>query len=285
MEFEVPDVEYDEYSNRQLLVVPLALLAFALLVLVGWWAMTGAPVDPGIDFTGGSELRVETDMSQSEIRDAFDGEVASIQGVQAAANTYVLTFQSNDAQGLSEQAEAAGMSVTQSASTAASLAQDAQTIAIFGVVIAFVGMSLLVFALFRTFVPSIAVILSALSDILVPLAVMNLVGIQLSLGTVAALLMLIGYSVDSDILLNNHVLRRSGSFYESVYNARETGVTMTLTSIAAMTVMTVLATFFGISIMADIGFVLVVGLSADLVNTYLLNVTLLRWYKFEGVAR
>jgi preprotein translocase subunit SecF len=60
---------------------------------------------------------------------------------------------------------------------------------------------------------------------------------------------------------------------------------MTLTSIAAMTVMAVMANFYNIELMAQIGFVLVVGLTADLMNTYLLNLSLLRWYKFEGVAR
>jgi preprotein translocase subunit SecF len=49
--------------------------------------------------------------------------------------------------------------------------------------------------------------------------------------------------------------------------------------------MTVVATLFGISLLAAIGIVLVFGLTADLMNTYLLNLSLLRWYKFEGVAR
>jgi preprotein translocase subunit SecF len=119
----------------------------------------------------------------------------------------------------------------------------------------------------------------------VPVALMNIFGIKLSLGTVAALLMLIGYSVDSDILLNNHVLRRSGSFWESVERAMNTGVTMTVTSIAAMAVMTVVSWVFGIQLMTDIGIVLVMGLTTDLMNTYMMNVSLLRWYKFEGVAR
>jgi preprotein translocase subunit SecF len=139
--------------------------------------------------------------------------------------------------------------------------------------------------MFRVFVPSIAVVISAFSDIVIPLALMNVLGIELSLGTVAALLMLIGYSVDSDILLNNHILRRSGDFYESTYRAMRTGVTMTLTSITAMIVMTITATLFGIQLLAAIGTVLVFGLAADLMNTYLLNLSLLRWYKFEGVAR
>ncbi|PSQ33204.1 preprotein translocase subunit SecF, partial [Halobacteriales archaeon SW_10_68_16] len=147
------------------------------------------------------------------------------------------------------------------------------------------GMSVLVFLLFRTFVPSIAVVLSAFSDIMIPVALMNVIGIKLSLGTVAALLMLIGYSVDSDILLNNHVLRRRGGFYESTYRAMRPGVTMTLTSLSAMIVMTIVATLFGIPLLPDIGLVLVFGLATDLMNTYMMNVSLLRYYKYEGVAK
>ena len=116
-------------------------------------------------------------------------------------------------------------------------------------------------------------------------ALMNVFGIDLTLGAVAALLMLIGYSVDSDILLNNHILRRRGGFYESTYRAMRTGVTMTLTSLAAMIVMTIVATMLGIPLLPDIALILVFGLSADLMNTYLMNVSLLRWYKYEGVAR
>jgi preprotein translocase subunit SecF len=31
--------------------------------------------------------------------------------------------------------------------------------------------------------------------------------------------------------------------------------------------------------------VLVFGLAVDLMNTYMLNMSLLRWYKYEGIAR
>jgi preprotein translocase subunit SecF len=91
--------------------------------------------------------------------------------------------------------------------------------------------------------------------------------------------------VDSDLLLNNHILRRSGGFYESTYRAMRTGVTMTLTSIAAMTVMSITAFLFGIPLLPAVGAVLVFGLTADLMNTYMLNVTLLRYYKYEGVTK
>ena len=292
--FEVPEVDYTRYTNRQLAAVPLAILAVALVVIGGWYLATGAPVDPGIDFTGGTELRVVVDappdQAREQIRSTFSPDPATIRtvGVGGGSQTeYVLTFQTDQAtsEELAAQARDAGFEVLSSYEVSASFGQQTQLLALGGVVVAFIGMSLVVFALFRTFVPSIAVVISAFSDIVIPVALMNLLGIELSLGTVAALLMLIGYSVDSDILLNNHVLRRSGDFYESVHRAMRTGVTMTLTSLSAMIVMTIVASLFGIQLLTAIGIVLVFGLATDLMNTYMLNLSLLRWYKYEGVSR
>jgi preprotein translocase subunit SecF len=289
--FDLPEVDYTRYSNRQLAAVPLAVLLLALVVIGATFALTGAPVDPGLDFTGGTELRIAVDASsgaaaEEQIRAAFAAQPESIQSVPAD-DTYIVTFQQSAASTsrLNEQAEQAGFAIQSIDSVSPSFGAGNQTLALGGVVVAFVGMSVLVFLLFRSFVPSIAVVVSAFSDIVIPVALMNLLGIELSLGTVAALLMIIGYSVDSDILLNNHILRRSGDFYESTYRAMRTGVTMTLTSLAAMIVMTITATLFGIELLASIGVVLVFGLAADLMNTYMLNLSLLRWYMFEGVAR
>jgi preprotein translocase subunit SecF len=292
VEFTVPEVDYTRYTNRQLAAIPLAVLAVALLIIAGWFVMTGSPVNQGIAFTGGTEVQVAIDGPQGEaeqqIRSAFSAEPESIRSVPAQS-VYVVTFQSETgsvgATELEQQAEAAGLDVRSISTVSASFGGDTQTLALGGLAVAFLGMSVLVFAMFRVFVPSIAVVISAFSDIMIPLALMNVLGIELSLGTVAALLMLIGYSVDSDILLNNHILRRSGDFYESTYRAMRTGVTMTLTSIVAMVVMTVTATLFGIQLLAAIGTVLVFGLATDLMNTYMLNLSLLRWYKFEGVNR
>ena len=93
--FDVRDVEYPEYSNRQLAAIPLAVLALALLVLVGWYAMTGAPVTPGIAFTGGTEIQVSTVGSDVAIDDAFALEPESTRQVRGEAS-YVVTFQSTD---------------------------------------------------------------------------------------------------------------------------------------------------------------------------------------------
>ena len=285
MDAPVPEVDYTEYTNWELVAIPLALLGIAIAVLVVATAMTGTPVGLGIEFTGGTEMQVVTDDSQAEIEATFDEEVNTITPIAGQSNAYQLTFQADDADPILEQAEASGYEVESIGERSASFADDSQRQALFALLIAFGGMAALVALMFRTFVPSIAVIASAFSDLVIPLALMRLFEIELTLGTVAALLMLIGYSVDSDLLLNNHVLRRRGDFYTSTFRAMRTGVTMTVTSIAAMIVMTVVASLLGIPLLPDVGLILVFGLLADLMNTYLLNVSLLRYYKYEGVAK
>ncbi|MFC5972255.1 protein translocase subunit SecF [Halomarina salina] len=285
--FEVSTIDYTRYSNRQLVAVPVLVLLLALLVLVV------VPPTPGIAFTGGTELQIQTGASQAEITEAFESRVPyEVESIQQAGsgNSYLVTFQAtenSEVQEITAAAEEAGFDVQSSSSRSASFSSESQEQALVGIGVAFLGMSLIVFALFRTFVPSIAVVASAFSDIVIPLALMSLFGIKLTLGTVAALLMLIGYSVDSDLLLNNHILRRPGGFYESTYRAMRTGVTMTVTSIAAMSVMTIVSSrfVFGIPLLPEVGVVLVFGLTADLMNTYLLNVSLLRYYKYEGIAK
>jgi preprotein translocase subunit SecF len=304
--FEVPEVDYDRYSNKQLAVVPLAVLAVAILIIAGSYAATGTPVALGTDFSGGTEFRVAVDAqggdAETIIQNAFPAEPSEIREIPSQ-DVYEVTFGPDvDATAMENALGCAGDGSTECSSdsqsqaaqkvsyrgsydVSASFGAALQQQAFIGVGIAFLGMALLVFGMFRTFVPSIAVVVSAFSDIVIPIALMNLFGIKLSLGTVAALLMLIGYSVDSDILLNNHILRRSGDFYESTYRAMRTGVTMTLTSLAAMIVLAIVATIFGISLLSSIGIILVFGLATDLMNTYMLNLSLLRWHKYEGVSR
>jgi preprotein translocase subunit SecF len=115
---------------------------------------------------------------------------------------------------------------------------------------------------------------------------MKITGVELSLGTLAALLMLIGYSVDSDILLTNRVLKRRGTVEEKVSRAIQTGVTMTSTALVALVIMYLVSTylyliipsFTQIPLLSRISIVLIAGLFADIMNTWLLNTGILRWY-------
>lgn len=147
------------------------------------------------------------------------------------------------------------------------------------VLFAFLFMAGVVFWRFKTVVPSLAVILSAFSDIITTLAIMIVLNIQLSLGSFVALLLLIGYSVDTDILLTTRLLvKRQKNIQERIKGAMKTGLTMAGTTISAMAMLLLVATS---PLLKEIAVVILIGLIIDLINTWIQNLGIL-WWHLEG---
>ncbi|WP_459201362.1 protein translocase subunit SecF [Methanococcus sp. CF] len=149
---------------------------------------------------------------------------------------------------------------------------------------AFLFMAIVVYAIFRTPVPSGAVILAAASDMAIAIGGMSLFNIPISTATIAALLMLVGYSVDTDIMLTTRVLkRRTGTLDERISGAMKTGITMSLTTIFAMAVLYLVVTFVvpAADVLANIAAVLLIGLIGDLMLTWITNAGILRYYVTE----
>ena len=148
----------------------------------------------------------------------------------------------------------------------------------FAIFLAFIFMSLVVFFIFRTFVPSVAVILSAFADIVMTIAIVDILGMQLSVAGVIAFLMLIGYSVDTDILLTTRLIKqKEGDIDERLWGAFKTGIMMTLTSIAAVGVALIIIYNFS-ETLRQIFSILLIGLCFDLINTWITNAGILKLY-------
>ena len=143
-------------------------------------------------------------------------------------------------------------------------------------VVAFIFMGLVVFIYFRTFVPSMAVVIAAFSDMIFSLAVVNIMGMRVGTAGIAAFLMVIGYSVDTDILLTVRVLKRKeGTVMDRIISSIKTGMTETMTAMVAVLV----AMFVTQSeVIRQIMIILFIGLIADIFNTWIQNVGLLRMY-------
>lgn len=126
-------------------------------------------------------------------------------------------------------------------------------------------------------IPSFAVILAGASTIILTLAVFNLLDMRLTTGGIAAFLMLIGYSVDTDILLTTRVIKNQDKkdFEENVISSIKTGLTMTICAIAA----TLTAYFFTQSdMLKQIMIILFIGLCFDILNTWVQNVAVIKLY-------
>lgn len=138
---------------------------------------------------------------------------------------------------------------------------------------------IVIFIFFREVVPSLAVIGAAAFDIATALALMAIFQVPLSLSTISALLMLVGYSVDTDIMLTTRLLKRKESSARSrTKEAMKTGLTMTLTTLAALIAMLTLSYFTQMIVIFEIALVLLFGLIGDLISTWLMNAPVLLWY-------
>jgi len=126
-------------------------------------------------------------------------------------------------------------------------------------------------------VPAFAVMLSAFADIVMTLAVVDLVGMKLSTAGIVAFLMLIGYSVDTDILLTTRLLKKHEGVNAALFGAFKTGTTMTLTSIIAITAALIVVFPFA-SVLNQIFTILLIGLGFDLFNTWVTNASIIKWY-------
>ncbi len=154
------------------------------------------------------------------------------------------------------------------------------------ILIGYILMAMVIFIAFRDFVPSIAVMLAATTDVIIAMGGMSIFGISLEPASLVALLMLIGYSVDTDILLTARVLKKkSGEINEKIDDAMKTGLTMTMTALMVMVVILVISTTMTqINTLSSIASVLFIGLSADIMGTWFMNAGILKWY-LEGKGR
>ncbi len=155
--------------------------------------------------------------------------------------------------------------------------ENAIRVALFAAILS----TVFVFIFFRSIVPSAAVIIGALSDVLIALGAMGLFGIPLTLASFAALLMILGFSLDTDILLTMRMMKRAGHAREKAFDAMKTGMTMSITAIFAFGILYLVSLYTHISIYSEISAVALAGLVGDLFATWGINAVLLLYHS-EG---
>lgn len=146
-------------------------------------------------------------------------------------------------------------------------------------IIAFFLITIIVFILFREPIPILAVIQAALYDVLIALAGMAVFRIPLTLPTIAALLMILGHSVDTDILTANRVLtRKEGNPAERTMGAMITGMTITGTLLIVLLVLVIFSYLNQMTTIFQIASVLLFGLLGDLPSTWFTNAVMIKWW-------
>ena len=273
---------------KLMLVIPLIILLLSISYLGFFYSKHKDFLLKDVSLSGGTTItlngNIDSEKLESALKPKFsDLSIRKLTNIQTGEAIAVVIETSAKPEEIQPEIEKIlGFPLTEENSSVEfagpTLSQSFYKQLIFALVISFILMSIVIFVLFRTFIPSLAVIFAAFADIVMPLALIDYLGIKLSAAGIAAFLMLIGYSVDTDILLTTRALKKKeGALNERIFGAFKTGSFMTITALVA-----VLPAFFIISGLPDsfrqIFLILALGLFADLINTWLTNVGIIKLY-------
>ena len=282
-------------NYKKLLIIPAILFVFAISVLAIQYAATGEIMDKDVTLKGGisatiysneeinfEELELalinqflDSDVSVRELSSFTDKEkVGVIIEITDITNEELQPF-------LEEQFSFDLNSETYSVQEMGSaLSESFYKEMMIAIAFAFLLMAIVVFIVFRKVIPSLAVVFSALFDLSVTLAIVSVAGMKISTAGIAAFLMVIGYSIDTDILLTTRMLRRkAGTLYDRTYGAFKTGLTMTITTISALGVALLITNS---PVLRQMFSIILIALLIDLIATWCMNAPVLTWYVKNG---
>ena len=277
-------------NYKKLLFIPFVILLLALISIGIFYAQTGDFINKGISLKGGVSITVpgalqEASQLEMTLQDSFSGTEINVRALREAGRQKGILVEADvtDNKVVQDQIIQELVSLTSIPrssyaveSVGSSLGATFFRQTVIAMLIAFLFMGVVVFAYFRNFVPSLAVILAAFSDIVITLAVVNLMGVRVSTAGIAAFLMLIGYSVDTDILLTTRVLKsKEGSIFDRVVSALRTGLTMSATTLIAVSIAYIFAQSV---VLKQIMLIIIIGLIVDIIMTWFQNAGLLRLY-------
>ena len=267
-------------ENHKILIAIPIILALLSLVLIGFNGL-----EQGVDLKGGSqaELQLLNSVTPSELEQTLDTKLNTnnIKVTNNGNNKVTVELENNINSSTFTSALDGKAKVISYNEIGPVLSEEAMGQIYIAMIFAFLFMAITVFIVFREPVPSVAIILAALCDILIALGGMSIFHIPLSIASVGALLMLIGYSVDTDILLTTRLLkRREGTVEQRARNAMHTGLTMSFAAIAAMGVLFIVTKLImpEATTLSNISAVLVIGLVGDILSTWLMNLGILKTY-------
>lgn len=286
--FKKKFIEFHDKNYKLLLLIPLALLIFGFIYMGAFYSQNHDFIHKDVSLTGGTSVTINKAIDVNTLSQEISGKLEGV-NVKAISDIFTnkqiavtIDTKSGEQETRTILEDYLGYELTEENSsfefTGSTLSQGFYKQLLISILIAFVLMALVVFIQFKSFIPSIAVIFSAFADIFMTLIVVNLLGIQISSAGIVAFLMLIGYSVDTDILLTTKAIKRDiGSLNKRLFESFKTGITMTLTSLIAVLVALIVVGSFS-SILSQIFTIMIIGLSFDIFNTWLTNVSIIKWY-------
>ncbi len=281
--------EFYKKNYKKFLIIPLLFLIFAGFSIYYTIQDDGTPINRDISLKGGlsAVITIDTPKSAQEITNALQSNFPdysysvseTFQAGQRSGFIIDTDLAEDDFKPFMENLLGTNLEFGENYGSnfiSPTLSNTFFTQAILILLISFVLISLVIFIYFREIIPSLALIISIAFDLVVTVGVLNFMGVTISIAGIGALLMIIGYSIDTDVLLANRLLKEFGfDYFEKAYGAFKTGMIMTGTTLVAGFAALILTNSV---IIKEIVTIMIVGLLVDAISTWIQNTSILLWW-------
>ncbi len=259
------------------LLIPIAMLLISVAILLNNLISTGYILQRDVELSGGKMITIEVEgsVNLAKIQEQLPEAVVHLtQGVTSSLRIQIPFDADENAvvEKLSNIVTLKGAPTVRSVGPVLGDLFWKQTQ--IALVTAFLFMSIFVFILFRNIAASSIVLLASITDITTAMAVLSIFNIKLSLAVLGALLMIIGYSVDTNILLTSTLLKsKKEEIPDKLKTSMKTGLTMVFTTMAALLSLLFISGSF---VLEQIAITLLIGTLTDIPTTWIGNAGFLR---------
>ncbi|MBN1754593.1 protein translocase subunit SecF [bacterium] len=236
-----------------------------------------------IDFTGGRfiEFKASEPIAILDIRNALKDlglAESEVQSVQGSNIFYIRTLNEMSGEGdltklilenFREKFPQISFTLLRDETVGPKIGEELRSKALWAVLIAMVG--ILIYVTFRfKFRFAVAAIIALIHDVLITVGIFSMMGKEISLSIVAALLTIVGYSINDTIVISDRIRENTRILYREKFDALvniSLNQSFSRTIITSLVVLIVLLAifFFGGPVIRDFSLTLIIG---SIVGTY-----------------
>lgn len=289
--FSTPNIDFVGKRKVWITFSLTLLVASILLGLVRGY-------NKNIDFTGGTEIqyRFTQPMNEGELRGALEGagikaEVTTLRSADAAHPDWMLKIQGGSQDGMKEKVMStirgafpqSGDSVLSAHTIGARVGKELKTGAIWSTI--WVSILLIIYVSIRfEFIYAVGAIIATLHDVFVVLLFFSIFGWEFSLSVLAAILTLVGYSINDTIVvydrIREQVKKQKGVPFARVVNdAINQTLSRTILTGTTTVVSVIILIFFGGPSLTTMAVALLIGiLTGTYSSVFIAAPILIEWH-------
>jgi len=267
---------------KKLFAIPIIAFLAASAIFVGNFIERGEVFRKNIDLSGGTVVTLYLSEVPQGMKDVFESHEISVREIHSVTTGELVAtileagpeIQEEDITSLINQTlPGADYDIR---NVGPSMGDSFMESAKKAVIISFILMGIILAAIFRQPIVAFTVILSGFLNVYEASALMTVFGIKLSPHTIGALLMLMGWSVDSEVLFDSKIFKEQGG--TSIGKALEAMKTAMTMSAAVFAILIALYFVSSSKMVKEIALVLFFGATFDVINTWFQSLSTVLWF-------